>query len=171
MSNNSIAVKPKIQALSTADLKQKLEADPIKKTQNLHFAQLLHAGRQREEIELWRFFDLELFIQAVRENFDLEQIATIYDNAVAEEEEKRQEINDIDNDPEDSAYHYTHETDQVHNGVGMETIRSEYEPNSEMSEMLADLEAYESITRELLECFNLDYYLERKEQLEAITTN
>jgi hypothetical protein len=170
MEKQSIAVKPFLQVSSTADLKQELVNNSIKKTANLHFAQLLLAGRQ-EEAELWKFFDLELFLQVVRENFDIEQIATIYSNAAAEEEERRQEIENIDNNPKAFASHYTHETDRVHNGVGMETIRSEYIPNEEMEEKLNDLETYESITSELLERFNLDYYLERKEQLEAITTN
>jgi hypothetical protein len=168
MDKLSIAVKPTLQALSTADFKKELVNDSIKKTANLHFAQLLHAGRQWEEVELWKFFDLELFLQVIRENFDPEQIATIYHNAATEEEEKRQEIEDIDNDPESFYEHYTHEIDQVNNGVGMETIRSEYTPSAEMSEMLADLEIYESITREMLERFDLEFYLERKQDLETV---
>jgi hypothetical protein len=159
MQNTSIAVHPTLQALSTADLNKKLATDLAKKTANLHFARLLLLDRQ-QEAELWKFFDLELFLQVVKENFDLWQIATIYNNAEVEEEKRYQEVEDIHNDPEAFDYYYTHETDQVHNGVGMETIRSEYIPNEEMAEMLNDLETYESITSELLERFNLDYYLE-----------
>jgi hypothetical protein len=166
MDKLSIAVKPTLQALSTADLNKKLEIDPVKKTQNLLFAQLLLEGRQ-EEAELWRFFNLELFLKVVKENFSLEQIATIYTNAAAIEEEKRQEIQDIDNDPEAFAEHYTHEIDQVHNGVGMEPVRNEYFPNAEMEEKLDDLETYESITEKLLERFDLEFYLERRQNLET----
>jgi hypothetical protein len=159
MQNISKAVHPTKPTLSTADFNKEFVIDPIQKTNNLLFAQLLHAGK-REETELWRFFKIDIFLEVIETNFNLEQIATIYEVASAFEEELKEQVESIDSDPEVFPYYYKHETDQVHNGVGMETIRSEWIPNDEMSQILGDLETFETITTKLQEHFDLEIYLE-----------
>lgn len=159
MANLSKAVKPPLQTLSTADFNKELVINPIRRTNNLLFAQLLHAG-QREETELWRFFNIDVFLEVVEAHFNLEQVATIYQTAAAIEEELSKWVESVEDDPEAFAYYYRYETDQVHNGVGMETIRSEWIPNGEMYQTLKDLETFETITSKLQDHFDLEPYLE-----------
>jgi len=153
MEKQSITVHSKNQDLSSTDFKKELVSDPTKKTANLLFAQLLLQGK-REDIELWRFFDINIFLEVVTKNFDKEQIATIYKRASIVEEETRQTIKNIDSDPEAFAHYYTHETDKVNISVGMETVRSEYIPNGEMHEIIAELETFELITTKLAPYFD-----------------